>query len=749
MSDHEWDQVCEPEQDEPVHDEPAPAISDAPSPAHVDKLVQKTGTPPPGMLGEQSPLLSHPAKASPLHFVWGSELSFDGEVGKHRVQAAALFNDDDKPYHLPSVQVTGSEAFRIEQRPTIVAPHSVAMIEISFTAARAVTERGKLRVETPDGQTASLSLIGTGREKAKPKASSSPPSRLVEPAIAKPKSLDNSKNTWRLAAPSKIELGDHLVGERADHTTSIFALDRQQGPRVRAQVIGDPSIQLARAPLFLPGSQQPYDESRAFKLAHVPTKSGEVSAVLEIEILDAPSEVFRYAVSAGAHAVGEPTIAEQHKADEQRRTSQDEARREEERRREMDRLGKQRGTIENFVKEDERDFGHAYNAAVSALSIMRIKRDIGISAARDEVGEFIRKKPAPEQPSKLEHLAWLALDLASAAIAGGVAKGIEPAVTAIFSSVRTTGAGPSWNDPLEENTKVTTSPSKALVGAVTDAIKHIIKQSLKKGNDAPGDDLGPIDGTTGIPVGTSRDGMTFAKASSNPEATFFAIQRESLVDEESKRAKEDVQVIYDALWPEFRVRPGHAIAAMKAVATSLTSEHEQAVSTQSEASVRQWVRYIAETAGLERATRTFDEEHPLTNLDGLIDLEIEADHTQPGKPAKIVAGRLDGVKKDVVKRFRRQQLSNLHLPVRVHTTFGLPGMSLAVTRHANGDIAFAEDTTQKDRGRWLAAKAYAHGRGRDAIQGARILMEEEVLVHSLGDVPTHNDSAEPKNTRKP
>ncbi|MDQ3368980.1 MAG: hypothetical protein M3680_26450 [Myxococcota bacterium] len=123
--------------------------------------------------------------------------------------------------------------------------------------------------------------------------------------------ITNAAATWKLAAPPRIELGETIVGQRATHGTSIFAVGPAQGPRVRASVTGDPAIRLLAAPLYLPDAGAPYSPSNEFKFEHRPIRKGEAHGTLELAITDAPQETFRYPVMAAAHHPGDPTLAEE------------------------------------------------------------------------------------------------------------------------------------------------------------------------------------------------------------------------------------------------------------------------------------------------------------------------------------------------------------------------------------------------------------------------------------------------------
>lgn len=273
--------VCEPES------EPEPQVGTSRlAPASVDRIVAGVAGPP---VKERS-ILEH---YSPLRWMWPGELGIDADVGGHRERVVEVWNDDGVPRSLFSVYITGSSAFTVVKAPSVIPPRSSAKITVAFTPHSDAVDRATLLVAPERGVGVAKPLVGHA---TRPETVTAPsPTTVERPAPSRETPvIDNSKNTWRLAGPSTIDLGDNLVGARTSHTTSVFALDREQGPRIRARVVGDGSITLKQSPLFLPGTRSPYHASNELALEHAPTKRATSSAMLEIEILDAPHETFRY-----------------------------------------------------------------------------------------------------------------------------------------------------------------------------------------------------------------------------------------------------------------------------------------------------------------------------------------------------------------------------------------------------------------------------------------------------------------------
>ena len=95
--------------------------------------------------------------------------------------------------------------------------------------------------------------------------------------------------------------------------------------------------------------------------------------------------------------------------------------------------------------------------------------------------------------------------------------------------------------------------------------------------------------------------------------------------------------------------------------------------------------------------------------------------------------RLTGAMDDVVKKIESRPLNELGLTVRAAGDFNSPTSTLTVLRRADASVAYAHTEGGEERG-WLERKAAAHGRGPDALWGARILLEQELMTNTLKTV---------------
>ena len=535
------------------------------------------------------------------------------------------------------------------------------------------------------------------------------------PTPAQADALAAGATAWRLTAPPTIQLGETVVGRRLHASTSIFALDAgQQGPRVVAKLSGDPAIQLVRAPLFLPSASQPYDPQNELELEVLPTHKGVVTAELELVITDAPVQSFRIPVRAAAHELGEPTLAEQD-AEAAARANQ---------------AAKERDAaavttrVEHAIHDDQQRDIHYHSGHLQQLDDARMRtllelnavyehRHAGVDAASVTVGEFHRRTPAPERPSLLEDLAWLAIDVATAGLAGGIAKSAE-----LLLSRTTTMPTVGFNLPRGPIPAHERTPSKALVAFATDAVKDVTKRggaAFKKGMHGGGE---------------GRSATHAAGLSIGAKADFFRLQQDQLVDENAARAVHVATTLHHSLLPVLRADPALAVAQLNAVADAFAAQKPVASTLHEQQGIEKWVRYVAETSGADHADAPFDENHPHGAYDGLIDIMIQPDPFHPELPVPVTGARLTGVTKDVVDQIKIRQLNTLGLTVRAAGDFNSPTSTLTVLRRADASVTYAHTEGGEERG-WLERKAAAHGRGPDALWGARILLEQELMTQTL------------------
>jgi hypothetical protein len=575
------------------------------------------------------------------------------------------------------------------------------------------------------------------RSKAATQAATAP-AKAAEPAATQPtpnparvdKMLGAAPPSPRFARPEVLDLGDAVVGDRVKDGIVIHALDVVgQGPRIQATVSGDPAFELSQAPLFLPG-RDTYDPSYAFKLDFHPTREGTFEGALTIHVHDATNEVIHIPLRAGAHLPGGKTRAEvsAETAAAQRDASAAAVAAEQEARvQRMIEAEWDRDEPYHTGKKEKLD-SVAREVGIATQNLNKAQRD-GVDVAKAEIGKFVRRKPAPEQPSLLEKLAWTALDLATASIAGAVAAKLKPAVVSVFSK-RVQAQGP-MRLRLNGRTVAPTAemqPSDAMVTLVTDGLKAVVKDGGKAAK-------GQLQAAPKDEPKTSRE-QAYENASSDPMGAFLEFHLASLRQTEVARETLTTVTARNALLPLLRTAPDAAIETLEALRDSLKTEDETIANTQTTHSVAEWVRYVFETSSTPSdVNRSFTSEYPLTKIDGLVDVKFRAD--QRGEtPVVPYAVRVSGVRKAVVHRIGAKKLSELGLTVRASSDLRSPSTSVTLVRHDSGSITFTDPSN------WLERRAKWQGFGGDAPRAAKALVEQEIMAKSLVDIAgnVENDS---------
>lgn len=569
---------------------------------------------------------------------------------------------------------------------------------------------------------------------------------------------------WRLTTGHKIDLGDSEVGRPKNVRTAVYALGREQGPRVTARVNGDPQIRYVSGPTFLPGTMRPAERANEFELQFAPSRSGIAPSTLEIHVEDAPQETHEIPIVAAANVPGQPTVREEQ--DERRRAAEDAQRADEEARQhraadaklleERSHNREYHTGAHNALKEQQS------RASVALEALLGFQRN-GIDSAEKEIGDFRRARPAAEDPSLLAVLAELAIAMATAGVAGAVARRLTPGISKALAS--STASTPVRNMWWKGGVSVVAAPaapardipaSDALVAFCTDSVKEGVKvgsraaiaQARKAGSDEP-----------------------TAVVSANPAVAFFKHQRDQIVENYADRAlvvsTRTLRLLEpmvvgkrgDDTWPR---HANAAIAAMQAIADGLWGEVKQAQAMQLDITVRKWISYVAQTSAgkvdardssrargkqpteqpsLTDARALASPAHAGQHFDGIIELTAHGVLTDATAPLTISSARLNGVKRAVVERTRSRPLVDLDIPVRLMLAVFPSDATLIVARNEAGDVQFS-DATGADgsaRGSWLARRAGATGNAHaeDQRAGARHLLQHDILSRSLDQLLVH------------
>lgn len=661
----------------------------------------------------------------PLRLSWGGppHVRIDAQIGDHDETTVHVMNDGDTPRTLDTVTTVGSKAFSVHAPVSEIPAHASIPLTLRFEP-HAVVEQGRLVVTPHRGRALVIELEGHGHASnvAAPTSHERPQPRREERKAPIPR----APGSWQLAIPPRIDLGEAVVGQRRRGGATILAIDRVQGPRIRAQLAGDRSLRLLRAPQFLVGTRGEVDDAAAFELEHHATQAGEVSAMLNIEILDQPAETFAVPVVAAAHAPGDPAWAEQRAQKQQaERDAAEDARAKRQHERALREGQQELRNIDNNQPRGYATLEQKRDGLVRMLDSHFRRRRQGAADAEKEVADYRKKPPPPPRPSLAEQLAWSALELATNMISGGLAKAAEPLVVkALTTSMPKL---PTLQDPSE---LIVGEPSRTVVGALVEGLKHLIKKTggaagnaLKSGSRAP-----------------TPDGVAGSRGA---QIAFFSRQATLLSNAQDSQVGSLGEDLFNILLPYLRRDSDGAIAMMQAVTAAIEGTLEEAKQHQADESARAWVKYVEAASEPSTVADKLDPDHPLASVDGLIDVVVRADYRRPESAVERISTRFHGVSTLTMQRFSDWTLARLDLPVRVTSDFGSASTSLNVVRDPGGKVRFTEDTD--GRSRWLARKGAAHGKGPDPIAGARALVEEEVFKDggkpvTLADLNPEGDS---------
>lgn len=553
---------------------------------------------------------------------------------------------------------------------------------------------------------------------------------------------DDAAPASAIGFPRQLALGDHEVGTQSFHDTPVFNAEPYSEASVSYRLTGDPSFALVSAPDRLRPSREGLDPGKTVRLVFSPSRRGRFAGSLEISMvwptLGRGPEVLRVPLAAEAHRAGEPTLAEQAAEDAANasaleRDAQEHAQRE----RTMAAIAAEAQRDTHFPAGPLRELGNARDAARDALDLVFEKRKNGADAADKLVSAFVRPPSPKEQPSLAEQLAWVALDMATAGVAGAIARRLEPVVASLLT-VRT-AAHTGRSGAVASQTSL---PGRPLVALFTDAVKDAVKQTGRAARS---------DADAGSPTQAPLDG----------QVAFFLVLHGSLADQRYA-GKRSAVTAHDALLPTLLTAPGQAVAAMLAIAEGLRAEADSVTNVQLQAALEQWLRYLAQTSmgavgvgeaadrklrmrGHNSLTDTRGATHaprdsqlatgrPLPAFDGLIDVHFIADPLRPQLPASCTWWRIAGVSAGLRKQFAARPLHDLAVPVRAIGSLGSSAMTVTVTRDEGHNIAFDDDSAAPgQQASWLSRKV---GDRRGSITGqtagARQLLRE-LLSQPLGE----------------
>lgn len=564
------------------------------------------------------------------------------------------------------------------------------------------------------------------------------PLRFGSTAGGSSATLPAARASGGIAASPRFSLDDSAVGTSHDEAFQIFNTERDDAT-LQVRYEGSPFIALLAAPERLGPSRDGIDRNAAIKLRFAPQAKGHYTGMLYVRASwqagDHAPQTLEIPIEAAAHEVGEPDLADQEAAQRQQAQAQrdsDRSDRDAERAFEAHEDAWQHDRVPGTPATRE-ELHAASNLAMHALDRLLVLRSAGVAAAQRDADKYHRRVP-PHHESLLHALAMAALDVATASIAGAIAKELELSLLAVDNSASTRvfstgreGAANTWN------------PTKAVVASITDGVKETVKKTEKSATSSGGHD--GSDESRGDAV-----------------SDFFLTEQAALSSETAMTAEDTIVKTQYALEPMLATEPKKAVAAMRAVRDSfekLTKSREPA-EIQHRESARHWTRYVAQTSlGSTADGRTniakanvAPKDDALGPVDGLVQLDFIADAADPSRPVELSHARVTGVSNAVAKQLVHtdKPLLETGIPIRAAAapTARDAVVELEAIRDEAGNVQYSDKTGAGGTpSNWFARKVGQPHGGRDAeLLGARSVIQE-LAVQVDKDVLANRDY-EPK-----
>lgn len=562
-----------------------------------------------------------------------------------------------------------------------------------------------------------------------------------------------------ILAPPTVQLGDIQLGKPAVIVeVPVFNLADFDHATIFAEVEGAPGVRVVSEPFTVLPHQAPSPGS-SVKLEFRPTVVGRVHGNLRIQSSwrsGAPASEALVSIQGGAHA-GEQTLDEQDAARAgEAKQAQDSATAQ----REREGVDKQIKGASN--REKAPNFGHlnqlnnARDRAMIVLERLYRARHDAIAHADSIIGEFTRMIP-PEHHSRLFDLAFAALDFASAGIAGGLAKSLEPALATILGTMGRAGGQIHYPNSPDNYTATGSRSVEAIAPmdasrAVVAIVSNGIKQMVKAGGTAV---VGAIKGKDEGPTEKELHGGVSIEAKS----AFLHAQRATLANSDEKQAHEVSEHAYNALLLGIDSAPDAMIATMNAVADALSTAKSTAGDIQLRETVTQWVRLVAQTSlgsvptksgaavtALDRANAAPGLDQPLAPRDGLIDISFSGDDYDSSAPIQLTHARVNGITPGALDtltgadgRMPARSIRDLGLAIRVSGMFSGNDSAVTVVRDEAGNIQY---TDRSRTSHWFARRAgvMTHATDVDQHRGAREFLDRDILGKTLLMLPLKNDA---------
>lgn len=587
---------------------------------------------------------------------------------------------------------------------------------------------------------------------AKPKRPSASATKKPATPAPKPKRHATTAGSFskHAAAPPSFDFGKVAPGTHRTLSLPLHNMSPTPVASVRVSYEGAPCIQLLTSPPRLGAAGERLTEAQNIELVfHAPATRGSHHGTLSIDLMwiiggPAPESlrvpVVGHSMTEGDETADERRTSEKRKHDEERAAA-NEAEQLADARREQVAFDAKHPGFSNSGFNDELQYLYT---AVDELGMLQTS---GLLAAQDEVMKYKRAPPPKAEPSLMFELAMLVLDVASASVAGGIAKRLEASLRRAVSDVAVTIDG--------ELTRSTIAGAGKAIGAlsdlshlgapqvamITDAVKEALKGSGKLARKRLAGGAGsaskPLDGHPPPTVSDSAD----------PRIAFFQAARDGNIVTAADRKRGFIAGAA-LLRPTLHKDPTRAIKSIQDVTRAIRAEAVAASNTYAHEAVRQWINFIARPQlALNKVASPGD--RGIGDARGVLDIGFEAGRS-PAEPVIVRSAVIRGISNSAARRFQTQPLVDAGIPIRA---YGLPSareaeLLVTVLRSANGDIDFLDRThgAAPGPGRWLANK----GNG-DALAGARQLIEREILGRSMQEhhvtITTDQDPAVEQDAR--
>ena len=530
-----------------------------------------------------------------------------------------------------------------------------------------------------------------------------------------------------LHAPALIEFPDTIVGDRPTIDVYIVNMNATYEATIDVSVDGAKEFVVRSKPARLrPGRE---GVTRPIVIEFLPRARTDLRARLRVQATwqmnAVPPEDIVVELRGKSHLDGEPTHAEAAEAARRDKEAAAAAARKEQTRAALEKAFDKYTALDGPQPHRGQELKlqrMLWDAEGVLEDIARAQRD-AIDVPKEEAGHFNRRPRVPQR-----ELAWeigiRVLDLVSAGLAGVVAGAIHRAEHDLPA------AGPKNLKPSAASFDFVAESAKSIM---KDSAKAVLKQAKENGKDLQID---------------SKEAAIY----------FFAMQK-SLVREQINQRRAALGQVYFGFVPKLHVDAHRTVAAFKTIVDGLTAAHGKAPDLQEHQARLAWMSFLSQgalgsvpapareggtTTDTRGASATASDRGRVTPIDGVVEVEIEADYNKPASPVTVLSVRCTGIIRNMlsgVVKTNDHRLRGLAVVVRATgRAKGVAEFRVSVVQDEGGNIRYTDNTGAAGTpSTWLTRKAGGWGTTRQHA-GARKLMDE-VLDAPLTSVEVWTDQA--------